>query len=106
MNTRSHAYICLHTLEQTYNKSTTTLGGVIINTKTGIGEYYRSFSKAAFTKALQALIPELKADDLIPGAAGVRAQACDISGGLLDDFKIIENNVVHFFTFNSFRFFC
>ena len=59
--------------------------------KTGIGEYYRSFSKAAFTKALQALIPELKADDLIPGAAGVRAQACDISGGLLDDFKIIEN---------------
>jgi L-2-hydroxyglutarate oxidase len=59
--------------------------------KTGIGEYYRSFSKAAFTKALQALIPELKADDLIPGGAGVRAQACDISGGLLDDFKIIEN---------------
>lgn len=59
--------------------------------KTGMGEYYRSFSKAAFTKALQALIPELKADDLIPGGAGVRAQACDISGGLLDDFKIIEN---------------
>ncbi|AWV97731.1 L-2-hydroxyglutarate oxidase [Arcticibacterium luteifluviistationis] len=59
--------------------------------KTGMGEYYRSFSKAAFTKALQALIPELKADDLIPGGAGVRAQACDITGGLLDDFKIIEN---------------
>ncbi|MCL4147694.1 UNVERIFIED_CONTAM: hypothetical protein GTU68_061871 [Idotea baltica] len=59
--------------------------------KTGMGEYYRSFSKAAFTKALQALIPELNADDLIPGGAGVRAQACDISGGLLDDFKIIEN---------------
>jgi (S)-2-hydroxyglutarate dehydrogenase len=59
--------------------------------KTGMGEYYRSFSKAAFTKALQALIPELKANDLIPGGAGVRAQACDITGGLLDDFKIIEN---------------
>ncbi|MFT5884560.1 MAG: L-2-hydroxyglutarate oxidase [Arcticibacterium sp.] len=59
--------------------------------KTGIGEYYRSFSKAAFTKALQALIPELKSEDLIPGGAGVRAQACDITGGLLDDFKIIEN---------------
>ncbi len=59
--------------------------------QTGLGEYYRSFSKAAFTKALQALIPEIKADDLVPGGAGVRAQACDISGGLLDDFSIIEN---------------
>ncbi|MGL4631319.1 MAG: L-2-hydroxyglutarate oxidase [Leadbetterella sp.] len=59
--------------------------------KTGLGEYYRSFSKAAFTKALQALIPEIQSDDLIPGGAGVRAQACDYSGGLLDDFKILEN---------------
>ncbi|MFT7249817.1 MAG: L-2-hydroxyglutarate oxidase [Arcticibacterium sp.] len=59
--------------------------------KTGIGEYYRSFSKAAFTKALQALIPELNSEDLVSGGAGVRAQACDITGGLLDDFKIIEN---------------
>jgi (S)-2-hydroxyglutarate dehydrogenase len=59
--------------------------------KTGMGEYYRSFSKAAFTKALQGLIPEITADDLIPGGAGVRAQACDYSGGLIDDFKIIEN---------------
>jgi (S)-2-hydroxyglutarate dehydrogenase len=59
--------------------------------KTGIGEYYRSFSKAAFTKALQGLIPEITADDLVPGGAGVRAQACDYTGGLLDDFKILEN---------------
>jgi L-2-hydroxyglutarate oxidase len=59
--------------------------------KTGIGEYYRSFSKSAFTKALQALIPEIKEDDLVPGGAGVRAQACDYDGGLLDDFAIIEN---------------
>ncbi len=59
--------------------------------KTGMGEYYRSFSKAAFTKALQELIPEIKAEDLKPGGAGVRAQACDITGGLLDDFSIIEN---------------
>ncbi len=59
--------------------------------RTGLGEYYRSFSKAAFTKALQELIPEIKEDDLIPGGAGVRAQACDYSGGLLDDFAIIEN---------------
>lgn len=59
--------------------------------KTGLGEYYRSFSKSAFTKALQALIPEIQKDDLIPGGAGVRAQACDYDGGLLDDFAIIEN---------------
>ncbi|MCF0042369.1 L-2-hydroxyglutarate oxidase [Dyadobacter fanqingshengii] len=59
--------------------------------KTGMGEYYRSFSKAAFTKALQGLIPEIRSDDLIPGGAGVRAQACDYDGGLLDDFSIIEN---------------
>lgn len=59
--------------------------------KTGIGEYYRSFFKSAFTKALQALIPEIQKDDLVPGGAGVRAQACDYDGGLLDDFAIIEN---------------
>lgn len=59
--------------------------------QTGLGEMYRSFSKAAFTKALQELIPEIQADDLIPGGAGVRAQACDRTGGLLDDFAIIEN---------------
>lgn len=59
--------------------------------QTGMGEYYRSFSKAAFTKALQELIPEVQSEDLIPGGAGVRAQACDYDGGLLDDFAIIEN---------------
>src|SRR5688572_23524889 len=47
--------------------------------KTGLGEYYRSFSKAAFTKALQKLVPEIQEDDLIPAHAGVRAQACDPS---------------------------
>jgi L-2-hydroxyglutarate oxidase len=59
--------------------------------KTGMGEYYRSFSKAAFTKALQELIPEIQSEDLIPGGAGVRAQACDYDGGLLDDFSILES---------------
>lgn len=59
--------------------------------RTGLGEYYRSFSKEAFTKALQGLIPEIQSDDLIPGGSGVRAQACDYDGGLLDDFSIIEN---------------
>ena len=62
--------------------------------KTGIGEYYRSFSKQAFTKALQRLIPEVKIDDLLPTHAGVRAQACDKDGGLLDDFSIIEDKFI------------
>ena len=59
--------------------------------QTGLGEMYRSFSKTAFTKALQELIPEIQLDDLVAGAAGVRAQACDREGGLLDDFTIFEN---------------
>lgn len=59
--------------------------------KTGFGEMYRSFSKAAFTKALQKLIPEVEEADLEPGGAGVRAQACDRKGGLLDDFMIVES---------------
>ncbi|HSJ68792.1 MAG TPA: L-2-hydroxyglutarate oxidase [Anditalea sp.] len=61
--------------------------------KTGFGEMYRSFSKAAFTKALQELIPELQESDLIDGGAGVRAQACDKDGGLVDDFSITENQI-------------
>lgn len=59
--------------------------------KTGLGELYRSYSKAAFTKALQRLIPELKQEDIFAADAGVRAQACHRTDGLLDDFMIIEN---------------
>jgi (S)-2-hydroxyglutarate dehydrogenase len=58
--------------------------------RTGMGEMYRSFSKAAFTKALQKLMPEIQQDDLVDGGAGVRAQACDRTGGLVDDFLILE----------------
>ena len=62
--------------------------------KTGMGEMYRSFSKAAFTKALQKLIPEIREQDLVEGGAGVRAQACDRTGGLVDDFLIYEDKEV------------
>ncbi len=62
--------------------------------RTGFGEMYRSFSKAAFTKALQKLIPEIKESDLVVGGAGVRAQACDREGGLVDDFLILEQDHV------------
>ncbi len=62
--------------------------------KTGMGEMFRSFSKAAFVKALQNLIPEIQKDDLEAGGAGVRAQACDRNGGLVDDFLIVEGRHV------------
>lgn len=64
--------------------------------KTGIGEFYRSYSKAAFTKALQALIPDIREEDLEPAEAGVRAQACSRDGGLVDDFLFSESEgIIH-----------
>jgi (S)-2-hydroxyglutarate dehydrogenase len=62
--------------------------------KTGLGEMYRSFSKSAFTKELQKLIPEIQEKDLVDGGSGVRAQACDRTGGLVDDFMIVEEKQV------------
>ncbi|HLF79792.1 MAG TPA: L-2-hydroxyglutarate oxidase [Dehalococcoidia bacterium] len=64
--------------------------------KTGVHEVYRSFSKKAFTKALQRLVPAITEDDLAPGGAGVRAQAVDDDGRLIDDFRIVETpNAIH-----------
>ena len=64
--------------------------------KVGAGEFYRSYSKRAFVKALQKLVPEIKGEDLEPGNAGVRAQASSRDGGLLDDFYFVENKrVIH-----------
>ncbi len=64
--------------------------------RTGVGEFYRSFSKKAFTKALQRLIPEIQEDDLVEGGAGVRAQACDDKGNLIDDFYFVEEDkIIH-----------
>lgn len=60
--------------------------------RTGMGEFYRSYSKSAFTQALQKLIPEIEKNDLKRGGAGVRAQACDKDGGLIDDFLIFEKD--------------
>lgn len=58
----------------------------------GIGEYYRSLNKAAFTQGLQKLIPDIRKEDLLPGDAGVRAMALGRNGELLDDFVIAEND--------------
>jgi len=59
--------------------------------QSGMGEYYRSLNKQAFTRALQKLVPEIQAEDLEPAGAGVRAQALDSTGRLLDDFAIVES---------------
>lgn len=59
--------------------------------KTGTGELYRSWSKRAFTRKLQKLVPELQQEDIVPGGAGVRAQAVDQTGKLIDDFRFIHN---------------
>jgi L-2-hydroxyglutarate oxidase len=62
----------------------------------GIQEMIRSFSKAAFVRSLQKLIPEVQASDLIPTHAGVRAQALMNDGKLVDDFLIVKGeNSVH-----------
>ncbi|MCG6190231.1 L-2-hydroxyglutarate oxidase [Maribellus maritimus] len=62
--------------------------------KMGMGEFYRSYSKAALVRALQRLVPEVQSDDLKTGGAGVRAQACNRNGGLVDDFLIDEDQYV------------
>ncbi len=59
--------------------------------RTGAYEVYRSLSKAAFVRALQRLVPELKSEDVSRGGAGVRAQAVDPNGALVDDFRIVES---------------
>lgn len=62
----------------------------------GLGEMYRSWNKKAFVTALRALLPELQMEDVSPGGAGVRAQALDSKGKLLDDFSIVETaQVIH-----------
>jgi (S)-2-hydroxyglutarate dehydrogenase len=55
-----------------------------------LGEMHRSWSKKAFVKALQRLLPELTMADVHPAGAGVRAQALEPSGKLVDDFRIVE----------------
>ena len=59
--------------------------------KTGMGEYTRSLFKPLFVKALQNLVPTIQGSDLVPGGSGVRAQAMDRTGKLLDDFCIVQS---------------
>ncbi len=62
----------------------------------GLSEMRRSFNKSVFTRSLQTLIPEVQSDDLIPSAAGVRAQALHPDGRLEDDFLLVRDaNALH-----------
>jgi len=58
------------------------------NTRFGINEYRRAFSKKLFLKTLQKLIPSLTIDDLKPGRSGVRALLLNKNGDTRDDFRI------------------
>lgn len=64
------------------------------NWKTGLGEVWRSLSKAAFVRALQQLVPEICEDHLKAAPAGVRAQALGLDGKLVDDFVILRHERV------------
>jgi (S)-2-hydroxyglutarate dehydrogenase len=57
----------------------------------GMLEQYRSWAKSAFVKSLQKMVPELREADLAPGGSGVRAQAVDRNGNLLDDFHFVPS---------------
>jgi len=60
----------------------------------GLGEIHRAFSKRAFVKALQRLMPDLRGEDLEEGESGVRAQALLPNGRLEDDFRIVTHGRV------------
>jgi len=58
--------------------------------RAGLGELHRAFSKRAFVRSLRELIPAIQARDLVPRASGVRAQAVDRRGRLVDDFSFVR----------------
>jgi L-2-hydroxyglutarate oxidase len=62
--------------------------------RAGMNELWRSLSKPAFVAALQRLVPEIRGEDLVSAPAGVRAQALTPEGELVDDFLILENDLV------------
>jgi L-2-hydroxyglutarate oxidase len=64
--------------------------------RSGAGEFYRSFHKPAFVRALQTLLPEVQSSDLVADGAGVRATAVSRDGSLVDDFQFVcSHNILH-----------
>jgi L-2-hydroxyglutarate oxidase LhgO len=62
------------------------------NWQSGLDEFHRSFSKTAFVRALQRLVPEVHNEDLVPGMSGVRAQALTREGTFVDDFRFVPSD--------------
>ena len=68
----------------------------------GAGEVYRSFSKPAFVRALQRLLPEITGADLVADGSGVRAQALRRDGSMVDDFQFVASgNQLHVYNVPS-----
>lgn len=64
--------------------------------KMGFGEMYRSLYKKAFVKAMQVLIPDIRESSVFRSGSGVRAQALEPTGALVDDFRIVEaEHMIH-----------
>ncbi|SNS88965.1 L-2-hydroxyglutarate oxidase LhgO [Geodermatophilus pulveris] len=62
--------------------------------RTGLAEMRGSLSKKAYTAAARRYVPELTADDMVPAVAGIRAQALESDGSLVDDFRITRRGAV------------
>jgi (S)-2-hydroxyglutarate dehydrogenase len=58
--------------------------------RTGMGEFYRSLNMRAFLRTMQSLVPEVTLADVHKNGSGVRAQAMDAKGTLVDDFHMVE----------------
>src|SRR5699024_7199479 len=64
--------------------------------KMGLNEYYRSFSKKAFVRDLQKMIPVIRSEHLEPVESGVRAMALTSNGEIVEDFQFEEtSNAIH-----------
>jgi L-2-hydroxyglutarate oxidase LhgO len=62
--------------------------------RSGLDEFHRSFSKSAFVRALQKLLPDIREEDLVRAGSGVRAQALRRDGTLVDDFQFVKSGKV------------
>jgi L-2-hydroxyglutarate oxidase len=57
--------------------------------KNGLSEFRRSLRKREFVRSCQRLVPEVRMEDMTPGGSGVRAQAVEADGALVDDFRFV-----------------
>lgn len=64
--------------------------------RSGLAEMRRSLHRGSFVTALQRLVPELRAEHLEPAPAGIRAQAMERDGSLVEDFRFLrQGRCVH-----------